>query len=409
MKAIGQRSHELALDAIEHATEGASSEDHRYRLEHSLAVNDGQLERMARLGVITAIQPGFPGVVWYQDDIRRLADEEGLDRMFRWPDYLASGVVVAASPYNPDPERPELFDPSHVAPMGLLYRAATQVGLDDTAPEPWMLTRALSPEQMLPLMTVNGAYAAGVEGTRGRLAVGTIADLVILSLDPLAVDPVDLPSIEVLATMVGGVAEYVRPGADGLDDLARGPGSPATPADRPRDAVVNVAPGARVTASSELAFAPASNAVDGTGDHWNADGLPPQWIMLRLERPVDLVAVRLVVAQDPPGRTTHKLLVRRVGEALKVVATFRGTTADGDVLTWTPKRPLRDVDLVRVVSTRMPDLFPAWREIEVLAIGSSTASGAEAEAWNLPSESSVRSGTRLVARQPMVRSAERVR
>jgi hypothetical protein len=313
---------------------------------------------MAELGVVTAIQPGMPGVVWYEEDIRNLTAEQGRASMFRWPEYLAAGVIAAASPYNPDPRYPEFIDPSHVSPMGVLYRSVTQVGLGGSQPEPWMLDRALSVEQLLPMLTTVGAYATNQDLLRGSLSPGKLADLVMLSADPRAVAPAELLGIEVLVTMVGGEAAYVRPGYEHL--VAGPPVGPSPGEER------NVARGARVTASSELTDYRATNAVDGSPAHWNAAGYAPQWIELELESPTRVARIVLVVAQDPEGPSVHELWLRRSGAELEQVAVFDGVTSDGQVLTYEPADPIEDVDLVRVVTVSLDDLFPAWREIEVV-------------------------------------------
>ena len=359
MKAIGKQSHELALFALEQALGGEWNQSHRHRLEHSLAVSDHQLEQMARMGIITAIQPGFPGVVWYEEDIRDLVAEEVVENTFRWPEYMAAGVIAAASPYNPDPRHSEFVEPSHVSPMGVLYRAVTQVGLGGAPPEPWMLERALTVDQLLPLLTIAGAYASGVDGTRGSLAAGKLADLVVLDADPRSVPAGDLLDVSVQMTMVGGVVRYLRPGAE---HLYTEPASQAPP----RDDVVDVLGGARVSASSQLTGNPAANAVDGTLEHWNAADLAPQWIELSLQRPADVVRIALEVAQDPSGPSVHELWIGRAGNPMEMVTVFDGVTADGDVLVYQPDEPVEEVESIRVVTTTLGDLFPAWRDIEVL-------------------------------------------
>jgi predicted amidohydrolase YtcJ len=52
--------------------------------------------------------------------------------------------------------------------------------------------------------TVGPAWLAGDEHRRGKLLPGYLADLVVLSADPVTVPTDELPSVEVTATMVGG-------------------------------------------------------------------------------------------------------------------------------------------------------------------------------------------------------------
>jgi hypothetical protein len=85
-----------------------------------------------------------------------------------------------------------------------------------------------------------------------------------------------------------------------------------------------------------------------------------------LEAPTDVEAIVLTNAQNPRGRSVHQLWVRLVGEPIALVHTFDGVTDEGDILTFTPEEPLLGVDLVRVVTTYVLDLWPAWHEVEIL-------------------------------------------
>jgi len=128
----------------------------------------------------------------------------------------------------------------------------------------------------------------------------------------------------------------------------------------------NAALDATATASSAYASNPATYVNDGTPEHWNASAPAPQWIELALPQATDIETVRLVVAQDPPGASVHELWVRRTGGDLERVHVFEGTTREGEVLTYEPPEPLTDVEIVRVVTTRLAGgLAPAWHEIEL--------------------------------------------
>jgi predicted amidohydrolase YtcJ len=216
MKAVSIQSHELALNALEYALNGESNDFYRHRLEHSIAVTDEQLARMARLGIIACIQPSFPGVLSYDPDSYRMAEENGYDNSYRWRDYYEGGVFMIASPLNPTGVYDELTSPTHISPTGLFYRSVTQIGVEGRQPDAWMLEKTLTVEQILPLITINGAYTTFEEDLKGSLAPGKYADLVILSENPLTAPVENLPHIVALMTMVGGKVEWCAAGAQAL-------------------------------------------------------------------------------------------------------------------------------------------------------------------------------------------------
>jgi hypothetical protein len=121
-----------------------------------------------------------------------------------------------------------------------------------------------------------------------------------------------------------------------------------------------------VRASSSTAADRPALAVDANQDTaWLSGGGPPGWIELRLRKPSTLKTVRLTVAQDPAGATTHVVLVGSSVANLHAVHTFKGQTRDGQTLAWTPSTPLRGVLIVRILTTRSPS-WVAWREIGLI-------------------------------------------
>jgi predicted amidohydrolase YtcJ len=68
----------------------------------------------------------------------------------------------------------------------------------------WRPEQALTVEQALHAATVAPAWLARDERRRGKLLPGYLADIVVLDRDPLEVEPEELPSLQVVATMVGG-------------------------------------------------------------------------------------------------------------------------------------------------------------------------------------------------------------
>lgn len=357
MKAIGIQSHELAITAFESLLQGQNNEAYRYRIEHSLAVNDNQLSRLVQTGIITAIQPSFPGVIWHEPDIRALTDEQGMQNIFRWREYHDAGVMSAASPYNPDGINDELTLPSHVSPMGLLHRSVTQIGLGGSVPEAWMLEKTLTVEELLPMLTIRGAYANFEDATLGSLETGKLADIVILSENPQQLSPEQLNNIQVLMTMIDGQVKHCTAGYETLcplyeSDVSVNP-TPESASDQP------------VISSAELSTNPASDAFDGNLETiWNSGAGPEQWIQIDLGNPTTVSTIRLHVAQFPEGETVHQVWIGADADNLTLLHEFKGITKEYDILEFISPAPLTNIRYVKIITTQSPS-WVAWREIEI--------------------------------------------
>ena len=63
-------------------------------------------------------------------------------------------------------------------------------------------------EDAIKMYTVNAAYAGFEENVKGTIEPGKLADLVVLSLNPLEVELEQLKDIEVEMTILGGKITY---------------------------------------------------------------------------------------------------------------------------------------------------------------------------------------------------------
>jgi predicted amidohydrolase YtcJ len=68
----------------------------------------------------------------------------------------------------------------------------------------------MSRMEALKSYTLNGAYAAFEETSRGSLKAGKYADMVVLSKDIMTVPEDQIRSAEVVYTIVGGKIKYTK-------------------------------------------------------------------------------------------------------------------------------------------------------------------------------------------------------
>jgi len=106
-----------------------------------------------------------------------------------------------------------------VDPIANFYAAVTRKMKDGSAFYP---EQRMSRQQALESYTLNAAYGAFEEKLKGSLAVGKLADVVVLSKDIMTVPDDEILSARVVYTIVGGKVVYRaaapaggREGADG--------------------------------------------------------------------------------------------------------------------------------------------------------------------------------------------------
>ncbi|GAA5088198.1 amidohydrolase [Microbacterium yannicii] len=193
--AIGDRANALVLDAYARAHVVAQRAGLRLRVEHAQHLSPADAARFARLGVIASQQPTH----WASDIplVSRLLHGRDLDS-YAWAALRDAGAVVAFGSDAP-------VEPS--APLrGIRDALVRSTAASPIGPERGV--RPLRTEEALLAYTAAPAYAAGLDDRLGRLAVGMLADFVVLDGDPFRTDPADIVGIRPLATVVGGVPAF---------------------------------------------------------------------------------------------------------------------------------------------------------------------------------------------------------
>lgn len=196
-----------AQDAIAAVLDGGPN-TLRHRIDHNSIVTAELLPRYGEIGIVPVIFGTFPtcaDIAWTPfwmengEDWRALADAN-------------PGLRIA---WHGD-------DPG-AAPISPLHDLASYVTRADRAedgslcePPPWLADNALTVQEALPMMNLNSAYALGLDDRIGSFAPGMVADLIVITADPTAIEPAALFDLEVVATVIDGAIVYCREGNESI-------------------------------------------------------------------------------------------------------------------------------------------------------------------------------------------------
>jgi predicted amidohydrolase YtcJ len=204
---LGDRAIDAILDAIELALDGGSN-IYRHRIEHNAIVRDEMLPRYSEVDPIGTILGHFPSCVSVGDpnEYQFSTPEEFRHRDGRWRDLLDVNPGVHFAWHS---DTPWLSDPIPMLHLqGFVTRRQLQEDGTFCEPANWAADDLLTVDEALPMMTLEAAYALLREDEIGSLKAGKLADLIVLSENPLEVNPDAIQDIQVLMTMVGGEVEH---------------------------------------------------------------------------------------------------------------------------------------------------------------------------------------------------------
>ena len=187
--AIGDLANREALDAFEAAQDAWRPLGLRPRIEHAQLLADEDVARFGKLGVAASVQ------FTHATSDRELAERfwgDAAARAYRFRELVDTGALVANGSDAPI----EDLDP-------WLGVAAGVRRTWDERPA-WHPEHAVTLDEALQATCVNPAWLSGDEHRRGKLLPGFLADLVVLDRDPYAIEPGELPGLQVVATMIAG-------------------------------------------------------------------------------------------------------------------------------------------------------------------------------------------------------------
>jgi predicted amidohydrolase YtcJ len=191
--ANGDVAIDMYLTAFERAQQKFPRADARPKITHGTLVTDALLGRIKALDAIPAM---FTTYAYYNTDKFPFYGETLMKRCMAFRSMLDLGIHAAAgSDFSPGP---------FAALMGI-QGMVTRTGWDGTT---WGANQKISVSEAIKVNTLHGAYAAHEERDKGSIAVGKLADFVVLADDPHTVDPTRIKDITIVQTVVGGTTMY---------------------------------------------------------------------------------------------------------------------------------------------------------------------------------------------------------
>jgi predicted amidohydrolase YtcJ len=198
--AIGDRANRVVLDAYETAfREHPEVKDPRFRVEHAQVLDPADIPRFGRLGVLASMQG-----IHCPSDRPWAPARLGRARLagaYAWRTLLASGARILNGTDAPVED---------VSPIRNFHATVTRQDENGNPPGGFDPDQKLTRAEALRTMTLDAAYGSFEEGTRGSIAPGRLADLVVLSRDILAIPDRDLLKTEVDLTIVNGRVLHER-------------------------------------------------------------------------------------------------------------------------------------------------------------------------------------------------------
>jgi predicted amidohydrolase YtcJ len=191
--AIGDKANNTILGMYETVAREHGERDRRWRIEHAQHLLPTDIPRFAQLHVIASMQP------YHCIDDGRWAEKRiGAERAkttYAFRSLLDAGAILA---FGSD------WDVAPMSPLMGIYAATTRRTLDGKHPDGWVPEQKISVEEAVRAYTMGSAYASFEDKIKGSIEPGKLADLIVLSDDIFAIDPVKIADTKVQLTILDG-------------------------------------------------------------------------------------------------------------------------------------------------------------------------------------------------------------
>jgi predicted amidohydrolase YtcJ len=208
---MGDAAAAITLNAIGTVLDGKPNSIYRHQIQHSSMLSPESIQRYVQLDMISSVPGGFNtcdadfyvaafGEEHYEWAVNRFSLADLGLHVYGVGDF-SRGDVNLLNPFR------RLYG------LVTLQEQRSDGGVCE--PPEWIAQHKIRVERALEMLTIEPAYAVSMENYVGSILPGKYADLIILSDNPLTIDPNRLMDIKVLMTMVNGKVGYCASGNDG--------------------------------------------------------------------------------------------------------------------------------------------------------------------------------------------------
>ena len=196
--AIGDAGVRRTIDAYEAAQNANGKRDSRHRIEHLEVMHADDIPRLAKLGIVASIQPGHAprGHIFPPSGVGQVLHDHQIAGAYAWQDIRNSGARVIFSTDWP------------VIPVDVMPNVKAAIAPLDLGPNWRDQTQSLT--DTLASYTCDNAWVEFNENRKGKLKVGMMADVAVMSHDLTALPPADITQAQAQVTICDGAVTFQR-------------------------------------------------------------------------------------------------------------------------------------------------------------------------------------------------------
>lgn len=200
--AIGDNGVKETLNAYEQAALQNKTSGRRHRVEHIETIKPEDMVRFQKLGVLPSMEPihADPATiaVW-----EKAIGEKRLPYSFAWNHLLQQGLTLVFSS-----DWPAAISVNPIRGIHVAVNRRTPDGFPENG---WVVNQKIKIDQAMKAYTWAGAYSSFEENTKGKVAAGYLADLIVFSDDLFTIPPMDIHKTRVVMTIFDGKVIYEQP------------------------------------------------------------------------------------------------------------------------------------------------------------------------------------------------------